>query len=164
MIRRYVYGYCHFSSVHLLSIQHSSLLAFFSGFLDFDGRRCDSGTVPGGYLHMAFFASIVFAFAGLALLHRALSLRIALPLLLTASFCIILHFGPRTPRNGVRTYLSGTWDGWIPRLGHGRWQGQKGMSGYGTQGLQRGWVMRALTGLRRRWSVYGFYDNEWGNE
>lgn len=27
-----------------------------------------------------------------------------------------------------------------------------------------GIVMRALTGLRRRWSVYGVYDNEWGNE
>lgn len=41
-----------------------------------------------------FLASIVFAFAGLALLHRALSLRVALPLLLTALFCIVLHFGP----------------------------------------------------------------------
>ena len=77
------------------------------------GAATAAETVPGGYLCMAFLASIVFAFAGLALLHRALSLRVALPLLLTASFCLFLHFGPCVPRNSVRTYLSGLWDEWI---------------------------------------------------
>lgn len=28
----------------------------------------------------------------------------------------------------------------------------------------RGWIILEQTGLRRRWSVYGVYDNEWGNE
>jgi hypothetical protein len=48
--------------------------------------------VLGGYLHMAFLASIVFAFAGLALLHGALSLRVALPLL--SSYRIVLSCSP----------------------------------------------------------------------
>lgn len=50
------------------------------------GAATAAVTVQGGYLHTAFPASIVFAFAGLALLHGALSLRVALPLLLTALF------------------------------------------------------------------------------
>lgn len=44
------------------------------------------GIVSGGCLHMAFLASIVFAFAGLALLHGALaSRRIAASRRITAS-------------------------------------------------------------------------------
>lgn len=38
------------------------------------------------------------------------------------------------------------------------------MSGCLDLGFTAGLVMQALTGLRRRWSVYGVYDNEWGNE
>jgi hypothetical protein len=123
-------------------------------------------TVPGGYLYMAFLASIVFAFAGLALPHGALSLRVALLLLLTASFCLFLHFGPCMPRNGVRTCLFGIWNEWVRWLGYGAPTRTKGHIQHLESGLflHRVWVMLKLTGLRRRWSVYGVYDNEWGNE
>ncbi|KAH6644791.1 hypothetical protein C7974DRAFT_28004 [Boeremia exigua] len=114
-------------------------------------------TVPGGSLHMAFPVSIVFASAD------SLSIRTAPPLLLTALFCLFLHFGSCMPRDGICTCFSGTWNGWILCLCHRRWRGEKGISGFLDSGFTADLVMQALTGLRRRWSVYGVYDNEWRN-
>lgn len=48
--------------------------------------------------------------------------------------------------------------------GMGRWQDRRSRLDLGLGVYSGVGIMRASTGLRRRWSVYGFYDNEWGNE
>jgi hypothetical protein len=57
-----------------------------------------------------------------------------------------------------------TWDGGYRGQGMGRWQDNRACLDLGLRVYSGVGIMRALTGLRRRWSVYGFYDNEWGNE
>ena len=67
------------------------------------GAATAAETVPGGYLCMAFLASLVFALASLALPHGALSLRVALLLLAASSCRFILSSSP------LRTMYAKEW-------------------------------------------------------